>query len=174
MQKRANGTTLKGNGLTLVGPALKAGDRAPDFTCATGMTDKLSLAGTPGKARLFSVVPSLDTKVCSIQTKKFNDALAALGDRAACYTVSMDLPFAQARFCGAEGISNMKSLSDTHDHSFGSNYGVLIEGLAMPILSRAVFVVDGKGTITHAEYVGEVTAEPNYDTALAALKAAAT
>ena len=173
MQKRANATTLKGTGLTLVGPALKPGDKAPDFTCATGMMDKLSLSGTPAKARLFSVVPSLDTKVCSIQTKHFNDALGALKDAAACYTVSMDLPFAQGRFCGAEGITNMKTLSDTHDHSFGQNYGVLIEGVAMPLLCRAVFVVDAQGTIVHAEYVGEITSEPNYDAALAALKKAA-
>ena len=172
MQKRANATTLKGTGLTLVGPALKAGDHAPDFTCATGMMDKLSLAGTPAKARLFSVVPSLDTKVCSIQTKKFNDALAELKDSVACYTVSMDLPFAQGRYCSAEGISHMKNLSDTHDHSFGKAYGVLIEGVAMPLLSRAVFVIDAEGTITHAEYVGEIVDEPNYDAALAALKKA--
>jgi thiol peroxidase len=172
MQRRANATTLKGTGLTLLGTELKAGDRAPDFTCATGMTDKLGLSATPAKPRLFSVVPSLDTRVCSIQTKRFNDALAALGDRVACYTVSLDLPFAQSRFCGAEGIRNMQTLSDTHDHSFGTNYGVLIEGLAMPLLARAVFVVDSKGVLTHAEYVGEVTSEPNYETALKALEAA--
>jgi thiol peroxidase len=173
MQKRANATTLKGTGLTLVGPALKAGDKAPDFTCATGMMDKLGLSGTPAKARLFSVVPSLDTKVCNIQTKHFNEALGALKDSVACYTVSMDLPFAQGRYCGAEGITNMKTLSDTHDHSFGQNYGVLIEGVAMPLLSRAVFVVDAKGTIAHAEYVLEIVDEPNYEAAMAALKKAA-
>jgi thioredoxin-dependent peroxiredoxin len=172
MQKRANATTLKGTGLTLVGPALKPGDKAPDFMCATGMMDTLNLAGTPAKARLFSVVPSLDTKVCSIQTKKFNDALAALKDSVACYTVSMDLPFAQGRFCSTEGVTNMKTLSDTHDHSFGKAYGVLIEGVAMPLLSRAVFVVDAKGTIAYAEYVGEIASEPNYDAAIAALKKA--
>jgi thiol peroxidase len=172
VQKRPNAVTLKGAGLTLVGPQLKPGDKAPDFTCATGMKDTLGLGQTPAKARLFSVVPSLDTGVCSIQTKKFNESLAALKDQAACYTVSLDLPFAQARFCGAEGIGNMKTLSDTHDQSFGKNYGVLIEGLAMPVLSRAVFVVDAGGTIRHAEYVPEIVSEPNYDAALAALKAA--
>jgi thiol peroxidase len=173
MQKRANATTLKGTGLTLIGPQLKPGDKAPDFTCAAGMMDTLGLAQTPGKARLFSVVPSLDTGVCSIQTKKFNEALGQLGDKVACYTISMDLPFAQGRFCSAEGIKNMKTLSDTHDQSFGKNYGVLIEGLAMPLLARSVFVVDAGGTIKHAEYVGEVVNEPNYDAALAALKACA-
>ncbi len=172
VQKRPNATALKGAGLTLIGPELKPGDKAPEFTCAVGMKDTLGLSQTPAKARLFSVVPSLDTKVCSLQTKKFNDGLAALKDHAACYTVSMDLPFAQARFCSAEGISNMQTLSDTHDQSFGKHFGVLIEGLAMPILCRAVFVVDPAGTITHAEYVSEVTSEPNYDAALAALKTA--
>jgi thiol peroxidase len=165
MQKRANATTLKGSGLTLLGPQLKPGDRAPDFTCAAGIKDTVSLAQTPGKARLFSVVPSLDTPVCSIQTKKFNEALGALGDKVASYTVSMDLPFAQGRFCGAEGVKNLKTLSDAHDQSFGKNYGVLIEGLAMPLLSRAIF--------RHVEYVPEIATEPNYDAALAALKASA-
>jgi len=172
MQKRPNGTTLKGTGLTLLGPQLKPGDKAPDFTCAVGIKDTLSLAQTPAKARLFSVVPSLDTPVCSIQTKKFNDSLAALKDKAACYTVSLDLPFAQGRFCSSETVTNMKTLSDTHDQSFGKQYGVLIEGLAMPLLSRAVFVVDGNGVIRHAEYVPEIATEPNYDAALTALKSA--
>jgi thiol peroxidase len=171
MQKRANATTLKGAGLTLLGPELKAGDRAPDFTCAAGIKETVNLAQTAGKPRLFSVVPSLDTPVCSIQTKKFNESLGQLGDRVACYTISMDLPFAQGRFCGAEGIKNLKSLSDAHDQSFGKSYGVLIEGLAMPLLSRAIFVVDAGGTIKHVEYVGEIASEPNYDAALAALKA---
>jgi thiol peroxidase len=170
MEKRANAVTLRGTGLTLVGPQLKPGAKAPEFTCATGMRETLSLAQTPAKPRLFSVVPSLDTPVCSTQTKKFNDALGALGDRIACYTVSLDLPFAQKRFCGAENITNIQVLSDTHDLSFGKAYGVLIEGLAMPILARAVFVVDGNGTITAAEYVPEIASEPNYDAALTALK----
>jgi thiol peroxidase len=173
VQKRPNAVTLRGTGFTLVGPQLKPGDKAPDFTCATSLKDTLSLAQTPAKARLFSVVPSLDTPVCSVQTKKFNEQLAALKDKAACYTVSLDLPFAQGRFCGAEGITNMQTLSDTHNHSFGEHYGVLVEGLALPILSRAVFVVDAGGTIRHAEYVTEIASEPNYDAALAALKAAA-
>ncbi len=173
MQKRPNATTLKGTGLTLIGPQLKPGDKAPDFTCATGMKDTLNLGQTSGKARMFSVVPSLDTHVCSIQTKKFNEKLAAMKDKAACYTVSMDLPFAQSRFCGAESITNMKTMSDTHDQSFGKNYGVLVEGLALPILCRAVFVVDAGGTIKHAEYVSDIVNEPNYDAALSALQAAA-
>ena len=172
MQKRPNATTLKGGGLTLLGPELKAGDKAPDFTCATGMKDTLSLAQTGGKARMFSVVPSLDTPVCSMQTKKFNDEVGGLKDKVVCYTISLDMPFAQKRFCSAEHIGNMQTLSDVHNHSFGQNYGVLIEGLPLPLLSRAVFVVDRNGTITYAEYVPEVTSHPNYDAALAALKSA--
>jgi thiol peroxidase len=170
MQKRPNGTTLKGSPLTLLGPQLKAGDKAPDFTCATGINTTLNLGQTAGKTRIFSVVPSLDTPVCGIQTKKFNDQLAQLKDKVACYTVSLDLPFAQGRFCGSEKITNLQNLSDTHDGSFGKSYGVLIEGLAMPLLSRAVFIVDGAGTIKYVEYVPEIATEPNYDNALAALK----
>jgi thiol peroxidase len=111
--------------------------------------------------------------VCSTQTKKFDQGLSELGDTVACYTVSLDLPFAQGRFCTAEGVKSMQTLSDTHDKSFGNNWGVLLGGLAVPLLARAVFVVDKAGTITHAEYVAEVTSEPNYEAALKALKAAA-
>jgi thiol peroxidase len=171
MQKRPNAVTFKNDPFTLVGPQLKAGDAAPDFTCLSGL-DKVTLAGTPAKVRLFSVVPSLDTPVCSAQTKKFEESLAALKDKVASYTVSLDLPFAQKRFCTAEHVSNMQTLSDVHNHSFGQNYGVLIEGLPLPLLSRAVFVVGKDGKITYAEYVPEVTSHPNYDAALAALKAA--
>lgn len=172
MTKRAGAVTFKGGPVTLVGPQLKVGDKAPDFKTLNVLTP-VTLADTPAKARLFSVVPSLDTPVCSTQTKKFEDAIKALGDTVACYTVSLDLPFAQKRFCTAEGIANMTSLSDVHNHSFGQNWGVLIEGLPLPLLARSVFVVDKTGTITHAEYVAEVTAEPNYDAAIKALQAAA-
>jgi thiol peroxidase len=173
MQKRPNAVTFKGKPLALVGPQLKAGDKAPEFACVSGGLEVVGLAQTPAKARLFSVVPSLDTGVCSAQTKKFNDSLASLKDKVAAYTISLDLPFAQGRFCSAENITNMQTLSDTHDHSFGQNYGVLIEGLPLPLLSRSVFVVDKGGKITYVEYVPEVTSHPNYDNALAALRAAA-
>jgi thiol peroxidase len=172
MQKRANAVTFKGNPLTLVGPQLKAGDKAPDFQCVTGALGLVGIKDTPAKARLFSVVPSLDTPVCSAQTKKFDESLAALKDQVACYTVSLDMPFAQKRFCTAENVTNMQTLSDVHDHSFGQNFGVLIEGLPLPLLARAVFVMDKTGTISYAEYVPEVTSHPNYDQAVAALKAA--
>ena len=171
MEKRQNAVTFKGNPYTLVGPQLKVGDKAPDFHClVNGTLDVVTLAKTPGKPRVFSVVPSLDTPVCSEQTKRFNKELAALGDKVACYTISLDLPFAQKRFCTSENITNMQTLSDVHDQSFGKAYGVLIEGLPMPLLSRAVFVVDGSGKITYAEYVPEVASHPNYDAAVAAVK----
>jgi thiol peroxidase len=172
MEKRPGAATFKGSPLTLIGPQLKPGDKAPNFTCASGLTETVSLAQTPAKPRLFSAVPSLDTPVCSMETKKFNDALAGLKDQVVCYTISVDLPFAQKRFCGAEGVTNLQTLSDTHDQSFGKSYGVLIDGLAFPLLSRAVFVVDKNNKITHVEYVREVASEPNYDSALAALEAA--
>jgi thioredoxin-dependent peroxiredoxin len=172
MQKRANAVTFKGNPLSLVGPLLKPGDKAPDFQCVTAALSLVGIKDTPGKARLFSVVPSLDTPVCSQQTKRFEESLAALKDRAACYTVSLDMPFAQKRFCTAENVTNMQTLSDVHNHSFGQNWGVLIEGLALPLLARAVFVVDKAGKIVHAEYVPEITTEPNYDATLAAVKSA--
>lgn len=170
---RTGEVTLKGTPITLSGPKLKPGDKAPDFQCATGMTTTATLADTPAKARLFSVVPSLDTPVCSIQTKKFNDALSALGDKVAAYTVSVDTPFAIGRFCGEFQTCSFHPLSDTRDHSFGRNYGVLIDGLALPLLARAIFVVDASNTITYVEIVPEIAQEPNYDAALAALKAAA-
>lgn len=172
MTKRQGAVTFKGGPVTLVGPELKVGDKAPDFKTLKGL-DIVTLAGTPGKARLFSVVPSLDTPVCSTQTKKFEDGIKALGDTVACYTVSLDLPFAQKRFCTDAGIATMQTLSDVADHSFGTNWGVLIEGLPLPLLTRAVFVVNASGTITYVEYVSEVTSEPNYDAALKALQAAA-
>lgn len=156
----------------LVGPQLKAGDAAPDFECVSGL-DIVKLANTSGKARMFSVVPSLDTPVCSQQTKKFDESVAALKDKAVCYTVSLDMPFAQKRFCSAENIANMQNLSDLRNQSFGKNYGVLIQGLPIPLLSRAIFVVDKNNKITYVEYVPEVGQHPNYEKAMEALKATA-
>jgi thiol peroxidase len=165
--------TFKTNPVTLVGPELKPGDAAPDFQAVTQTLSIVGINDTPAKARLFSVVPSIDTPVCSAQTKRFADGVAALGERVAAYTVSLDLPFAQKRFCGAENLTTMQTLSDVRNHSFGTAFGVLIEGLPLPLLARAVFVVDSTGAITHVEYVSEVTAHPDYDQALAALTAAA-
>jgi thiol peroxidase len=172
MQKRTGAVTFKGNPMTLAGPQIQAGDKAPDFKCARDATATVSLADSAGKARMFSVVPSLDTPVCSMQTRTFDKGLAELGDKVACFTVSLDTPFAQKRFCGEASIQSMQTLSDQHDGSFGKNYGVLLEGLAVPLLTRAVFIVGKDNTVKYVEYVPEVTHEPNYDAALKALKAA--
>jgi thiol peroxidase len=163
---------FKGTNYSVVGSQLKPGDKAPDFKCLSGL-ETFTLANTPAKPRLFSVVPSLDTPVCSQQTKKFDEALAGYKDKLACYTVSLDLPFAQKRFCTTENVTNMQTLSDVHNHSFGKSWGVLIEGLPLSLLQRSVFVVDSNGKITYAEYVPSVPAHPNYDAALAAVKAVA-
>jgi thiol peroxidase len=159
----------------LAGPQLKAGDQAPAFACAALGASGLqvvSLTDTPAKARLFSVVPSLDTPVCNQQTHRFDEAIAGFKDKATFYTISLDMPFAQKRFCTSENITNAQSLSDLHNQSFGRSYGVLIEGLPIPLLSRAIFVVDKNNKITYCEYVPEVGQHPNYDKALEALKAA--
>jgi thiol peroxidase len=166
----ARTVTFKGGEKKLVGPELKKGDPAPDFTCVAAGLELCTLAKTPAKARLFSVVPSLDTGVCAAQTKKFNEGVEALKDKVACYTVSLDLPFAQKRFCDTESITNMQNLSDVHNQSFGKNYGVLLEGLPLPLLARAIFIVDKNNKIAYVEIVPEVTNHPDYDKALAALK----
>ncbi len=171
-ESRKGEVTFKGNAVTLVGPKLKAGDKAPDFTCVGAGLALVSLADTAGKARLFNIVPSLDTPVCNKQTKRFAEELKALGDKVAAYTVSTDLPFAQARFCTDANIDNVKNLSDARDKSFGEHYGVLIEDLPVPLLARAVIVVDPADTITYVEIVPEIASEPNYEPAIDALKKA--
>ncbi|HSB13371.1 MAG TPA: thiol peroxidase [Bryobacteraceae bacterium] len=167
--ERAGATTLKGNPLTLIGPALKPGDKAPDFEVVDTTLSAVNLAKTGNSVRIFSVVPSLDTPVCDAQTKRFNDELAKLPN-VEVYTISMDLPFAQKRWCGAFGVDRVKMVSDHKTGSFGSAYGTLIKELR--IESRAIFVVDKNNVIRHVEYVKEVGDHPNYDTALAAAKAA--
>ncbi|MFI5454150.1 MAG: thiol peroxidase [Isosphaerales bacterium] len=172
-ETRKGEVTFKGNPITLVGPKLRPGDKAPDFTCVGAGLATVSLKDIAGKACIFSVVPSLDTPVCSTQTKRFAAELKALGDKVAAYTVSLDLPFAQARFCTEAGIENLKNLSDTHNHSFGEHFGVLIQDLPIPLLARAVFVVDASNTIRYADIVPEIAQEPDYEPALKALKGAA-
>jgi thiol peroxidase len=164
---------FKGNPVELAGPQLKPGDKAPDFSCVGAGLSIQTLADTAGKARLFNVVPSLDTPVCNKQTRKFSEELQALGDKAAAFTISLDLPFAQQRWCTDAKVENVKNLSDVRDHSFGEHYGVLMKGLPIALLARAVFVVDPQGTIQYAEYVPEIAQEPDYEPALAALKKAA-
>jgi thiol peroxidase len=158
-----------GNPMTLIGPELKAGDKAPNFNALDNSLKPVDLAATGNGVRIFSVVPSLDTPVCDMQTKRFNDESGKLGD-VTIYTVSMDLPFAQKRWCGAFGVDHVKMLSDHKDASFGAAFGTLIKELR--ILSRAIFVVDKNNVIRHAEYVKEVGEHPNYDAAVAAAKAA--
>jgi thioredoxin-dependent peroxiredoxin len=172
-QTRKGEVTFKGNPVDLVGPKLKPGDKAPDFDCVGAGLAVVKLADTAGKARLFNVVPSLDTPVCNKQTRYFSEQLQALGDKVAAYTVSLDLPFAQARWCTEASVDNVKNLSDVRNHSFGKNYGVLIQGLPIPLLARAVIVVGPDDTVRYAEYVPEIAQEPDYVPALAALEAAA-
>ena len=164
----ARQTTLKGNPFTLVGPELKTGDAAPDFTLVDNGLKPVTLKDTSG-VRIISVVPSLDTPVCDAQTKRFNEEAAKLPG-VDIITVSMDLPFAQKRWCGAFGVDKVKMLSDHRDGSFGTNYGTLIKDLR--IESRAIFVLDKSNTIRHVEYVKEVAEHPNYDTALSAARSA--
>jgi thiol peroxidase len=167
---RSGVITFKGAPLTLAGNEVKKGQPAPDFKVHyfEGGMKTISLADLKGKPTIVSVVPSLDTAVCAIQTKKFNDQLASLGDRINAVTVSMDLPFAMNRFCGAENIKNMRVGSDYQDRNFGTGWGTLIEELK--IECRAVFVLDANGKVVHAEYVKEVTNEPDYDAAIHALR----
>ena len=159
--------------MTLAGTEVHAGQQAPDFKLHSfdkGALTAVTPADLKGKATFISVVPSLDTPVCQTQTKKFNDQLAALGDKVNAITVSLDLPFAMNRFCGAEHITNMRALSDYQDRSFGKNWGMLIEELK--ILARGAFVLDKNGKVVYAEQVKEVAQEPNYEAAMAALKGA--
>jgi thiol peroxidase len=167
--ERPGATTFKGNPLTLVGPELKAGDKAPEFEAVDKTLSPVGL-GPGGKVRIFSVVPSLDTPVCDMQTKRFNDELAKL-DNIDVVTVSMDLPFAQARWCAAMGVDRVQMVSDHRSGSFGMAFGTLIKEWRME--SRALFVVDQNNTIRHAEYVKDVADHPDYDAALAAAKSAA-
>jgi len=160
---------MKGNPLTLVGPELQPGDHAPDFSVVDGALSPIDLAKTGNHVRIISVVPSLDTPVCDLQTKRFNEEAAKLPG-VDILTVSMDLPFAQKRWCGAFGVDRIKMLSDHRSGSFGEAYGTLIKDLR--IESRAIFVLDKDNIIRHAEYVKEVADHPNYDAALAAAKAA--
>ncbi len=169
--ERAGAVTFKGAPLTAIGDTLNVGDAAPDFTLLGNDLSPVTLADSAGKARLISVVPSLDTPVCDQQTRKFYEAIGAMGDGVCALTVSSDLPFAQARWCGAAGVENVTSLSDHRDMSFGDAYGTHVKELRLE--SRAVFVVDKNGKIVHAEYVKEIADHPNYDAALEALKSAA-
>jgi len=155
--------------MTLAGEALQVGSPAPDFTLhyAENGLQTLTLKDLEGKPTILSIVPSLDTPTCATQTKKFNEELAALGDKINAVTISRDLPFAQARFCGAENVT-MRTASDYQTHQFGDDYGLTIDELKL--LTRAVLVLNAQGEVAHKEIVSEVTEEPDYSTALAALR----
>ncbi|WP_168566839.1 thiol peroxidase [Crateriforma spongiae] len=166
---RSGVITFKGNPMTLEGDELTVGGPAPDFTLhfAGNGLETLTLADLKGKPTIISVVPSLDTPTCAIQTKRFNQELAAMGDSINAVTVSRDLPFAQKRFCGAEDI-NMKTASDYQTHDFGRDYGLTIAELKL--LARAVVLLDADGKVVYTQIVPEVAEEPDYDAALAELK----
>ncbi len=165
--ERPQAVTLKGNPLTLVGPELKVGDEAPDFTAVNRDLRPFSLSDTEGKVRVFSVVPSLDTPVCDTQTRRFNKEAATLPG-VSIYTISMDLPFAQSRWCSTASVDKLTMLSDHQSGSFGRNYGTLIKELRLD--ARAIFVIDAEGVIRHAEYVKDVGSHPDYEAALEAAR----
>ncbi len=173
LQERTGAITFKGGPMTLVGPELHVGDKAPDFRLTAGNMSVVTLdtlLDGGKRAALLIVVPSLDTSVCSLESRKFNQRIGELPANVTGFVVSMDLPFAMARWCGAEGDVKLEMLSDYREHSFGSSFGVHIKELGL--LARATFVVGADGTIRYAEIVPEVASEPNYDAALAAAKAA--
>lgn len=168
--ERAGAVTFQGNPLTLIGAELKAGDAAPDFTLLDGAMQPVKLSDFTGKVVLISVVPSLDTPICELSTVRFNKEADGLPDTAAVLTVSMDLPFAQARFCSTHGTTKIKTLSDYLAADFGKSYGVLIKELRL--LARSIFVIGKDGKIVYTQLVKEVKEHPDYDRALAAVKAA--
>lgn len=168
MNERQGLVTFKGNPLTLVGNEVKVGDSAPDFMALANDLSPVNLYSYKGKPIIISSVPSLDTPICDMSTRRFNEEAINYGDDIAILTVSMDLPFAQARWCGAAGVKNVVTLSDYKDASFGMQYGLLIKELRL--LARAVFVIDKNGKIQYLELVPEIAQEPNYDSALEALK----
>jgi thiol peroxidase len=167
-QERTGVITFKGNPMTLLGPDVKAGEPAPDFRVVDNTLQPVTLAASGGKVRLITVVPSLDTPVCDTMTRTFNEQAAQLPEGVAVCTVSLDLPFAQKRWCGNAGIARVQTLSDYQDRSFGLAYGLLIKELKL--LARAVYVIDRAGRVAYRQIVPEVTAEPDYAAALAAVK----
>ncbi|MDO8302386.1 MAG: thiol peroxidase [Sedimentisphaerales bacterium] len=168
MPQTMSKVTLKGNPVTLLGTEPQIGSSAPDAVLTANDLSAVKLSSYKGKKVILSVVPSLDTPVCDLQAKRFNLEAGKLGDDVAILVVSVDLPFAQKRWCGAAGADKVKTLSDYKNNNFGKAYGVLIEGVQ--ILARSVFVVDANGVLRYKQIVPEVTTEPNYDEALKALK----
>ena len=165
--ERPGEVTLRGNPVTLVGEPVNVGDAAPDFVAVKQDMKEARLSDYAGKTVVLSVVPSVDTKVCAIQTKSFNEKAAALGDDIVILTISMDLPMAQKRFCAAEGIDQVVTLSDYRYWDFGKTYGQRIKESGL--LARAIYVIGPDGVIKHKQIVPELTAEPDYDAALKAI-----
>jgi thioredoxin-dependent peroxiredoxin len=161
--------TFAGNAVTLLGTEVKVGDKAPNFTVLANDLSPVTLEDSKGSVRIISVVPSVDTGVCDAQTRRFNEEASKL-ENVKILTISVDLPFAQGRWCAAAGIDKVQTLSDHRDLSFGEAFGVAIQELRL--LARAVFVVDSNDTVTYAEYVSEVTEHPNYEAAIEAAKQA--
>jgi thiol peroxidase len=168
MVERTGIITFQGNPLTLIGSEVNIGDRAPDFEVLDNDLSPVKFSSFQGKISIISSVPSLDTPVCDLETRKFNDIIGKLGQDVVMLTVSMDLPFAQKRWCGANGITNVRTFSDHRDASFGLSYGMLIKELRL--LARAVFIVDKKGIIRNIQIVHEVVDEPDYDGVLSEVK----
>ena len=168
MGERTGLVTMKGNPVTLVGNEVKAGDKAPDFTVVDNALKPVGLSAYRGKVLVISAVPSLDTGVCDTETRRFNKEAATLGDDVTILTISMDLPFAQKRWCGSAGVEAVKTLSDHRDAAFGAAYGVLIKELRL--LARAVFVLDRQGVLRHVQIVKELTNEPDYTPVLGAIR----
>lgn len=163
MKETTGKITMKGNPLTLVGEPIKVGDQAPDFTVSGSGLEPVKLSDYDGKVRVLAIYPSIDTGVCQAQNRRFNAEASNLGD-AAILSISCDLPFAQSRFCAAEGLDKVITLSDHKDVDFGSKYGFLIKELRL--LARGTVVIDKDGTVKYVEYVPEVTTEPDYESAL--------
>jgi thiol peroxidase len=168
MEERTGLVTMKGNPLTLLGPELNVGDKAPDFEALDTDLSPVRFSPYKGKVCVIASVPSLDTPVCDMETRRFNQEAGDLGPDVVILTISMDLPFAQKRWCGAAGVDKLITLSDHRDASFGTAYGVLIKELRL--LARSVFVVDREGVIRYVELVKELTEEPRYDAVLGAVK----
>lgn len=168
MEERAGIVTIKGNPLTLIGKELKVGEPAPDFVALDHNLSPIQFSSFRGKRCILTSVPSLDTPVCDMETRRFNEEAGRLGSDVVILTISMDLPFAQKRWCAASGVDKVQTLSDHRDASFGTSYGVLIKELRL--LARAVFLVDRQGTIQYIQIVKEVTSEPDYEAVLKALQ----
>jgi thiol peroxidase len=167
---RKGAVTLKGNPVSLAGKALAVGSKAPEFSLQSNALEEITLASSHGKTRIIATVPSLDTAVCQLETKKFNEQAASLPN-VEILVVSMDLPFGQKRWCGAENVDKIKTLSAHRCTKFGEDYGVLIQGGPLDrCLCRAVFVIDGSDHVKYAEYCSEIADHPNYDAVLAAAK----